>query len=77
MVTTPDGVKQHWERIGSLTLKVFDRLFPWLREGDREPEQEAEQLKRLWAEAFGDPTDPATQERIMATARALDPTMGD
>ncbi len=78
-VTTPEGVKSHWERANGLMLKVFDKLFPWLKtdEGDEQEEFEksVDSLQRMWAEAWGDPRDPETQKRIWATACALDPTL--
>lgn len=78
-VTTGDGVKDHWERANGLLVKVFNRLFPWLQKDEEADaaafERSVDQLQKMWAAEFGDPADPATQERIWATACALDPTL--
>lgn len=75
-VTTGDALQDHWKRAGDLLVKTFDGLFPWLRreDGDRAEagRAAAADLSAQWAAAYGDPADPAVQERIWATARALE-----
>lgn len=78
-IVNEKGVKEHWGRANDLLVKVFNKLFPWLRTDERDEAEEirksADALSKLWAETFGDPNDPAVQEKIWAQACALDPTM--
>jgi hypothetical protein len=78
-VTTPEGVKEHWDRANDLLIKSFNRLFPWLKkdeESDKESfERSVGDLNRLWAEAFGDPNDPEVQDRIWETACSMAPNL--
>lgn len=78
-VSTNEGIKEHWERANNLLLKTFNKLFPWLRDDAADDaenfEKSANDLRRLWTEAYGDPDDPEVQKRIWATACALDPSL--
>ncbi len=75
-VVEGDGVKEHWGRADELVIKIFNRLFPW-RKQDEETnlKKEIDELSDLWAKTWGDPNDPATQQRIWATACALNPKL--
>lgn len=72
-----EGVQQHWDRANDLLVKTFNALFPWLKKDDAGDEfgEAVDALNQMWVEAWGDPNDPAVQDKIWATARALDPTL--
>ncbi len=73
------GYKTLWERASDTTMKVFDILFPWLKTDEATEEarrhKSESDFANMWAQEFGDPSDPAVAERIWATAAALDPKL--
>ena len=67
----PDKAGELWHQCIIILGRCFDGRFPWLAKAPG-PDHGTEELADAWAKEWGDPNDPAVQERILRTVRELE-----
>ncbi len=64
--------EHHWKSANENVTSVYELYFPWLiNEKEKRRTSEAEKLRQMWIDAYGDPKDPKVKAKLEDAARLM------